>query len=116
MKNITKYINRSFESDSGLTPEFAQFARDYKKTLKNELADFDIVAYNRGHFYISGFLEHKETKKLIYFSTSDVRGSSGWFDSVLIRTAQHIKDYTGGANNYTTLESMNIRCNKLVQE
>lgn len=113
--SLTKYLITQFESSSGLTPEFAQFARDYKKAIKEKAPDFELVAYSRGHFNISGFLEHKETKKLVYFNTSDVRGSQDWFNSILIRTAEHIKDYRGGSNNYTMLESMNMRAERLVK-
>ena len=113
MKHIIKYLSMQFESSSGITPEFAQFAKDYKKALKENTPDYNLVSYSRGHFEVSGFLEHKETKKLVYFSTSDVRGSQDWYNSILIRTAQHIKDYTGGMNNYTTLENINSRANQL---
>ena len=39
----------------------------------------------------------------MYFATSDVRWNDDWFKSVLVRTAEHDKDYTGGRNNFTPL-------------
>lgn len=114
----TKWEGRSFESSSSLTPEFAEFAKDWKADLKTITApDFEIVNFNRGHFYLSGFLKHA-SGKLVYFSISDVRhfGADTWKDDILIRTAQHEKDYTGGSNNRTTLRDIKKDALKLIRE
>lgn len=101
---IEKWVGFSFESSSGLTEEFATFAKEFKAYLKKELSnEFEIVNINRGHFYLSGFVKNKKTGKVAYFSSDDVRWSDGWFENLLIRTAQHEKDYTGGSNCFTKL-------------
>ena len=99
-KGIEKWLGNEFESSSGLTPEFASFAREYKNELRKRLKDeFEIVSFNRGHFYFSGFVKNIATGKLAYFSTSDVRYfPESWYKNILVRTAQHDKDYTGGSN------------------
>ena len=104
---MNKWLDYTFESSRGLTEEFAQFAKDFKKELIKAIdPDFELVNYLRGHFDISGFLKDRYGK-FIYFSTSDVRYfKNEWFNNILIRTAQHEKDYTGGDNCYTTWEEL----------
>lgn len=105
----TKWLNNRFESSSYKTPEFLQFARDFKSDLKNLIGDnpkvfghYKLSAFSVGHFYISGFIQNKNTGKLAYFSIDDVRFSpDAWTESVLIRTATSLSDYTGGMNQYT---------------
>ena len=104
----TKYINYNFESSCYKTEEFIQFSRDFKSDLKKIIGDaYTLVNFSVGHFYLSGFIENKATKKLAYFSTSDVRGCNNeWHNSLLIRTAEHIKDFSGGRNKFTSLEKI----------
>lgn len=102
-KGLDKWCGFGFESSSGLTDEFAQFARDFKKHISGVLPEgAELVQWNRGHFYVSGFV--KRGNKFVYFSIPDVRYSpDGWNSDILIRTAEHEKDYTGGSNNNTDL-------------
>jgi len=101
---MNKWKGVTFESSSGLTPEFAAFARDFKREFKKGVcADFYVIDIMRGHFYLCGFVENKITGKLAYFSISDVRFFPGaWHHSILVRTAKHGEDYTGGPNNHTS--------------
>ena len=98
--SIENWIDFEFESSSGLTKEFAQFARDFKKHIKNNLPDnYELVNFYRGHFFCSGFIKNLATDKFMYFSTSDVRYfRNSWYNDILIRTAEREKDYTGGRN------------------
>jgi len=102
-----KYINYTFESSSVKTEEFKSFARAFKGDIKELIqSDFELVSFSVGHFYISGFLKFNLNGKYIYFSISDVRHfPNQWRTNILVRTAEHEKDYTGGSNNYTTLEN-----------
>lgn len=105
---IEKWLNYQFESSSGLTEEFAQFYREYRKALKDTLSSqFELVGIDRGHFYISGFLKNKTTGKFAYISCSDVRGGNEeWYYSILVRSAKNEKDYTGGSNCFTTFTNL----------
>jgi len=109
IKRIEDWKNVEFQSSSGLTEEFAAFAKMYR-TYINKMAKkegLQLVSWNRGHFYCSGFLKNANTGKLAYFSCSDVRFlSREWLNNILIRTAQHDKDYTGGQNNFCSLDNM----------
>jgi len=110
-KGIENWVGFHFESSSSLTEEFASFAKDFKKYLSQQVkeVDFEIVNWSRGHFEVSGFLKHK-TGQFIYFSTSDVRYfADSWYNNVLIRTAEHEKDYTGGSNNSCNFNAIAIK-------
>ena len=63
-----------------------------------------LLECNRGHFYMSGFFMHKS--QLYYFSIDDVRGFTmdGKYN-MLIRTAKHLKDWTGGHNTYQQIKN-----------
>lgn len=104
-KLLTLWYGHRFQTSCGTTPEFAKFAREFKAAIREQLGpSYELVAFNRGHFCCSGFARRGE--KFIYFSISDVRffGTS-WVDRILIRTAKHETDYTGGRNQQTNLEN-----------
>ncbi len=108
-KKLEDWRGNSFESSSATTPEFAAFANMYRARMKKIAAanGLELVAFNRGHFYCSGFFQAKTSGKLAYFSISDVRSwPDGWHEDILVRTAQHAKDYTGGANQRATLQNL----------
>ena len=106
MKKIEYVLrNTQFESSSGKTEQFKQFVRMFKTEFKKEMASIGAtdIEFNVGHFYISGFFNMGT--KLYYFSLSDVRDfSPSRRISLLYRTAQHRKDWTGGVNQYVNIE------------
>tara|TARA_R110000765_G_scaffold13519_5_gene40427 strand:+ start:6089 stop:6400 length:312 start_codon:yes stop_codon:yes gene_type:complete len=85
-----------------------------RKALKE--ADFTDIKFLNGYYYFSGFAT--KNNKAIYFSISDVRHfpPTGGGADLLIRTAKDYKDYTGGSNNYSSLETEEIQelSNKLI--
>ena len=106
-KGIESWLGNSFESSSCLTEEFDSFYKQYRKELKAKLKGFELVNISRGHFDISGFVKNTATEKLAYFSTSDVRYSpDNWYNNILVRTAQHDKDYSGGRNDNANWNSL----------
>jgi len=112
---IEEWLDVEFESSSGLTEEFTLFARQYKKAISQVMIGFELVNFSRGHFNINGFFKNTSNNKLVYFSTSDVRYSSNeWFNNILIRTAEHEKDYRGGSNCFASLENIKDRADSLI--
>lgn len=107
-KGMDKWIDFEFESSSGLTEEFAQFSRDFKKHLKNVAKpDYEVVSFSRGHFECTAFFRNIATGKFVYVSISDIRFfSNEWYNNILVRTAKHEKDYTGGSNCSCTLPEL----------
>ena len=103
MKRITDKIDSGFQSSSGVTSEWKSFVTKFRNDLGKELDKVGAENYtmSRGHFYVSGFFQLGE--QWYYFSISDVR----FFPDkrMLIRTADHPKDYTGGRNEYVNIET-----------
>ena len=105
-KRLEDWRGNCFESSCYKTPEFLAFARMFRAYInhKAKLNNLQAVNVSTGHFYLSGFFFNPNTGKYAYFSTSDVRHfKDSWWNNVLIRTAQHDKDYTGGSNQCTAL-------------
>ena len=113
-KDISKWVGYNFQSSSVLTEEFALFSKHIRAELK-KINGYELVSYNRGHFYFSAFLKNKQNSKLVYISSDDVRGSSGWYSGLLIRTAQHDKDYTGGRNNFCQFNKIKEQADYLLR-
>lgn len=93
-----------FSSGSTTGQDYLIFHRLLILSIKRSLPrGAKLVNVSRNHYESSGFIE--KDGKFVYFSISDVRGFPGeWYKNILIRTARHEKDYTGGSNGYTTLE------------
>ena len=103
LKNYLLLGEEHFGSGGHNSEEFNTWVRVFKSQFRMELnkigaTDFEL---HKGHFYISGFFRVGE--QLVYFSISDVRGSMDP-DQMLVRTAEHNKDWTGGHNQYVTIQ------------
>jgi len=108
-KGIENWLGYVFESSCSLTPEFAQFRRDIKKYIKNNLSsELELIMpFGSLHFEFSGFIKNKRTGKFVYFSCPDVRSwPDQWYNNLLIRTAENEKDFTGGSNNYCKITEL----------
>lgn len=105
------YVGVEFESSSTKTKQFTSFATKLKNAIKEQLeinGNWELVQWEKGHFYCFGFIKNKEDGRLYYINTSDVRSSKNeWFEHLLYRTAEHEKDYTGGMNQYCRLDRLN---------
>lgn len=104
-KGIKKWLGYQFESSTGLTKEFSTFRKEFLRELKKRclLVSLEpLVKKGHAHFEASGFVKNKKTGKLAYWSISDVRyWPDSWYNNILVRTASHERDYTGGSNNST---------------
>jgi len=104
---LDKWLGEDVEARNGEKPIINKaFARDYKGELRRIAKSIGCkVEIGKDYFEFSGFFSNG--KNFVYFSTGDIRCSSdNWNDNILIRTAEHNKDWTGGRNNSTTLEDM----------
>ena len=118
VKGIERWLGYDFESSCSLTPEFAEFRRDIKKHIKKSIGpELELIMpFGSLHFAFSGFIKNKKTGKLVYFSSDDVRGGrDGWYNNLLIRTAEHEKDYTGGSNDWVRLPDIKDKTSKMTQ-
>lgn len=115
-KLLAAWYGYQFQSSCSTTPEFAKFAREAKAAIKSQLqAGDELVSFNRGHFYFSGFIRRGD--KFVYFMSSDVRYfRREWADKLLIRTAQHDRDYTGGRNQHTQIQNLGVVADQIFEK
>lgn len=106
---------KGWEFSSGPTTgaDFQVFARLFRKCIRQSLSPGTrLVNVNTGHYDLSGFVQRGD--KFVYFSISDVRHfPEEWHRNILVRTAQSETDYTGGSNDYTTLERFSNAMDRL---
>lgn len=105
MRDTLALMAQGFESDSQTTEEFQHFVNTFKREFKKtmQLQGFEKIKVSQGHFYVSGFFTYKEQP--YYFSITDVRGCELAPElSMMFRTAQHYKDFTGGTNQYVRFD------------
>lgn len=104
MKQSLNLLRQGFQSSSQTTPEFLQFYRTFKKELTKALTAIGCtkIEIGKGHFYCSGFFT-SPSGQIYYISVPDVRSfredNSTW-GSMMYRTAQHYKDFSGGSNQW----------------
>jgi hypothetical protein len=109
MKKVLLMLSAGIQSSSVKTPEFKEFARAFKSMLAKELQSVGakLEDYSVGHFDVNGFF--KKDEQLYYFSFGDVRGmefviNRGDKVRMMYRTAKHLKDWTGGSNQWVDIE------------
>ena len=99
MQKVATALQQEFVSSSGLTQQFADFYRLFKREFSKALRKtFNVteIRMSRGHFYVSGFFQLADDR-IWYFNLGDVRWGDG---KLLIRTAKSFEDYTGGSNSF----------------
>lgn len=111
MLRLYKEVQKVEDWGGQTSKSFKSFATKFKNSFAKELTKkgCKITAFNKGHYYLSGFFRNSEGK-CFYFSISDVRYFS--FGELLYRTARDEKDFTGGANRYVPI--CNDMINKMV--
>ncbi len=117
-KKLLDWKSNSFESSCYKTPEFMAFVRMFRQHIKKQAKEngLDVISFSTGHFYCSGFFKNKNTGKFAYFSISDVRYfQDSWIDDVLLRTAEHEKDYAGGRNQSVNIQDIGREALEITQ-
>jgi hypothetical protein len=120
MNKIAKFIQKYSKFDyysthSANTPEFLQFAREFKQIIISLLPlGARLVKYEVGHFYVYGFIQRGNG--YVYFRIFDVRYDNLWFNNILVRTAQNKEDYRGGTNIYCKLEDFRNTVDELLPQ
>ena len=117
-KNLMDWKGNSFESSSYKTPEFMAFARMFRSYIQKQAKEngLEVTNLSTGHFYCSGFFKNSVTGRFAFFSISDVRHfQDSWIDDVLLRTAEHEKDYTGGRNLSVNIQDIGREALEITQ-
>jgi hypothetical protein len=105
MQETLIQIKRGFKSSNRKTDEFKAFCRTFRSELRKLLKPHaKEIKFNIGHFYISGFIQLNDDR-IFYFNTGDLRFST--HHSLMLRTAEDFKDYTGGFNQFVEYQNWN---------
>ena len=125
VKTIKSFKNYDFESwdvpekyQGDFAPanyfrgEFIPVARREMKKVAASIGA-EMVEFSPSHFYFSAFF--KKDGKFVYVNVGDVRYESNWYDNVLIRSAKSEKDYTGGSNNFCSIDNLGDKMNNIFE-
>ena len=103
------YLGRRFENGGGYTTKkYESFQRKYLNYLKSVCVENGWVLdrTTKGHYWFSAFIKDVNGR-YVYLCLPDVRfWQDGWYNRILIRGADSNQDFTGMANNYTTLPNL----------
>ena len=119
IRKLEDWRSVTIESSTGPTPEWIAFARMYRAHIARDATrhGLDLVSWRRGHFDASAFFKNRTTGRLAYLSISDVRFfRNECMENILLRTAAHDKDYTGGPNCWTTLDTLSETLERLTTQ
>ncbi len=86
-------------SNSYMESDWQTFAKDFKSFIKKMCKDnnWKLHSSKPWHYYMYMFIEASNWK-IVYINTGDFR-TNNFMSSILYRTAEHTKDYTGWNNN-----------------
>ena len=107
LKELEKYLKHEFSSGPITGSDYNSFQTKYINYLKSVCREngWEFVRALKNHYEFSAFI--KANEKFIYFSICDVRYfTNQWYTNILVRTAQHEKDYRGGRNTFTSLPEL----------
>jgi len=94
-------INIEYISSSQVTEQYRAAKRAFKREMKKLFSGDEILIDSCPHFEFDGMI--KRENSYVYFSTGDLRHRIMNF--MLVRTAKHDKDWTGGSNNFVKYDS-----------
>ena len=125
---IKKWQGRTLEDDGCyVSKEFRSFQTAFGNAMKKIAQGIgaEVVNYSKGHYDVSGFI--KRGDNYVYFSYDNGLSSkgrtyvslkdndnNGFMCPLLIRTAKHEKDFTGGTNNYAAFDRCEILIDRLL--
>lgn len=103
MNKAITLTQAQYESSSSHTPEYLHWHRTFKREFTKFLTEngaTDIKIGKPNHFDMSGFFT--VGTQPWYFRIEDLRWSK---NNMLIRTCKDYRDFTGGMNQYVSLQS-----------
>lgn len=107
LRELKRYVAYEFSSGPYTGKDYLSFQTKYINYLKTvcKSNNWELVNIGRNHYCFSCFIRNSKQQH-VYLSISDVRHfSRDWYE-LLIRTAKSEKDYTGGSNNYTSIDNL----------
>ena len=113
MKKLEKYLHTNISS----LEEYKAFQNAYIRYLKTlcQECGWELCNIGRGHFYFSAFIKNQKGQ-FVYLSIRDVRFfPNQWYYHILIRRAEHERDYQGQMNHYAALPTLQVGIDCLFQ-
>ena len=110
INELKKYLNYEFSSGPYTGEDYKKFQTKYINYLRSMCRNYgwELVSIGRNHYCFSAFVKSRENK-YVYLSISDVRFfNNEWFYHILIRRAEHEKDYHGRGNHYADLNTLPV--------
>lgn len=107
--NLARHIQTTHEAKT-----FNTLVRKFKNELMQKLPHCTFTGFKPNHFTVTGFIKNTQTNKVCYVSLSDVRYNFNATNHILYRTAKDFRDYTGGHNQYASLENLASAIAKVV--
>ena len=107
---LRKYLNYEFSSDPYTGTDYKTFEKKYINYLKKMCAHYGwtVEKVSKNHYEFSAFIKNVNGH-LVYLAIPDVRHFPGyWFEKILVRTAKHERDYSGGSNKCTDLPHLDV--------
>lgn len=104
---------------SYMSDEAKQFVRAFKNYLKRNLPNCEIIGFKPNHYDTSGFVKRDDMYIYVSYNLRDNYPTMADFDKsgcmggVLYRTAKHEKDYTGGPNRFSSINSLVWNINEM---
>ena len=113
---LKSYLDYEFSSGCETGQDYKAFERKYINYLKLlcKQCGWEFFSANKNHYCFTAFIKN-EQNNFVYISISDVRWNKDWFYHVLIRSAEHSKDYRGGTNHYAELSNLQVGIDCLFQ-
>ena len=116
LNELKSYLDYEFSSSCETGQDYKVFERKYINYLKLvcNVCGWEFVKANKNHYCFTAFIKNNQNN-FVYVSISDVRWNKDWYYHVLIRTAEHSKDYKGGPNHYAALPTLQVGIDCLFQ-
>lgn len=118
LRKLNEVLVKSYDHESEDVPRSKDFNRAYGNLIKAVIkgSGWEVATKSTSYCYYSAFLKNSEGK-YVHIITEDFRygRQDSWLNSILVRTAKHDRDYTGGSNNYTSITDLVSKANSLTR-
>lgn len=110
--NIYKKYNGKRLADNGsvVSKEYKSFQNAFARTLKAiaEIEDAKVVKVNKGHYYLSAFIERNGKYVYVYYGGLDRTfiDFTNTKRAMYCRSAESDHDFVGGTNVFCSLENL----------
>ena len=123
VENLYKKYNGKVLADDGcyVSKEYKNFQNAFNRTAKDIAANInaELASTSKGHYDGSMFFKRGDRYVYVHYGNSVNRthidfGNNTWSSFIYCRTAKSDSDYTGGTNNFVSLNELADKIDKLL--